>query len=513
MLPSTPDLPVVPRRLWLLWAAVLCLLCIGVAIAGAERSLGINEVWAILHAREPIGEHLRVIQSDLVHPPLMYLVHRAWIRLFGDSDGTIKILPVVMAVPTIVLFTWFASRVSRSWVLASFLFAATFMRIGGPATQARMYGLTLLLVVAAMVLWEAWRQRPRPGVLAAWAATMLLLLYTHYLGAFTLAAFLLVEWMYGSHRRTVTALCVAIGIAFLPWILFVWPTDQAVGADRPMRFEGLYRQPFEIPLQFFGSVQPGPELGGPADWFQMMAVHAGVSAVLAMINLAVLVVAWPRLRRIWPPWKATDETTRRFWTLATLAAVPILMVLVLVNAALLITSRPMNPRYAIGALPAYVLVLVLLGEWGGRNGKRLLYAVVLPWVLVSTTVSLLESRIPSRHRQGTLAVAERMSDGDLVLCENVIGGETYWEWTRRLHRSGRFVVLPFERNDWWFDVLPQASLDSTDFSQVNRVWFLYFEGRTLRDVAPQLAQRGFTRDESFSPPVPGLEAFVRTQRR
>jgi hypothetical protein len=509
MLPPTPDLPTVPHRRWLLWAALLSMLSIGAAVTGSERSLGVNEVWAMLHAAQPIEEQFHAIQTDLIHPPLMYLLERAWLHIGGDSDMTAKALPLIVALPAIGLFTWLASRVTADWKLASFLFAAMFLRVGSPGTQVRMYGLALLWTVLAMLLWESWRHRPRAVVLGAWAATMVLLLYTHYLGALTVAAFLLVEWMYGSHRRTVSMVCVGIGLAFLPWILFVLPTGRApgLGQGATPNFTAMYRALAEIPVLFLGKVEPGAVLGGPSQWSQMMALRAAVAIAVGIIQAALLVAAWPRLRQLWPPWKRGSDAKHSFWTFAILAGIPIL----LVCCAPLGTNRPMNSRYAIGALPAYILVLVLIGDWGGRIGRTILYGIVLPWCVASIGISLLEGRTPSAIRQGTLTVAQQVRDTDLVLCENVICGEVYWEWTRRLGHPGHIVVPPFEPNDWWFSALPQASLDSIDFSNIHRVWFLYLEPKAVKDLAPLLASRGLTRHQGFSPRIPGVETFVRPE--
>ena len=105
---------------------------------------------------------MEAIRQDLAHPPLIYLLERGWLHLFGQTDNAAKALPLVINIPTIVLFTLLASRVTQRWRLAGFLFCGVYLRVGGVTTLVRMYGLGVLWSVAAILLWEAWRKNLAP---------------------------------------------------------------------------------------------------------------------------------------------------------------------------------------------------------------------------------------------------------------------------------------------------------------------------------------------------------------
>jgi uncharacterized membrane protein len=48
---------------------------------------------------------LQAIRGDLVHPPLMYLIERCWVSVFGQTDSAAKSLPLLFNIPTLFLFT------------------------------------------------------------------------------------------------------------------------------------------------------------------------------------------------------------------------------------------------------------------------------------------------------------------------------------------------------------------------------------------------------------------------
>lgn len=200
-------------RDWRLWAALLVGLYLLSAYLGRHRLLINTEIWALYHAGRPLAEQLAAVRADLVHPPLFYLIERGWFRLFGASDGTARLLPVVVNIPALVLFTWFARRVSRHWRVASLLFTGAYLAPGQTLTLVRMYGLVILWVLLALVVWDGWRKRPGGLALASWTLAMTLLVYTRYSGLLIVAAFFAINWLFGPRRLLFSAACAA------PWRL------------------------------------------------------------------------------------------------------------------------------------------------------------------------------------------------------------------------------------------------------------------------------------------------------
>lgn len=484
-----------PYRHWLSWAGLLLILYLAVGLVGFRRALITTEIWALYYAGQPWTELWQAIRYDMVHPPLIYLLERGWMYLFGQTDSAVKALALVINIPTLILFPWLASRVTRHWRLASFLFAGTYLSVGSAPNQMRMYGLGLLLAVTAMLLWEWWRKEPGAGKLIAWAFVMLLLVYTHFFGLLLLAAFFAVNWLFGPRRRQFAAATFAIGVAYLPWLAYVLPVYLQDGLRTKVPWVNVFphRALAQLPSAFLGYLY-GPELR-VIPWMAALLVH-----------LALFLLAWRTVRKFWPPSRDLKESGRWFWTAALLAGVPILL---LYGFAVVVTPV-FNARFVLGILPAYWLLVVLLGDFGGRAGRAILYAVVLPWVLVSVGVTMAQSLQPSPARQATTFLNREYRDTDLILCDGLdCGNQVYWEWTRRLGRSGRIEVLRFGSTAWRLSVLPQKKLGQLDLSQVGRVWFLHSDRKAADTVPGFLAARGFAPAETLAEDIPGLQVFVR----
>lgn len=484
-----------PYRHWLSWAGLLLILYLAVGLIGFRRALITTEIWALYYAGQPWTELWQAIRYDMVHPPLIYLLERAWMYLFGQTDSAVKALALVINIPTLILFPWLASRVTRHWRLASFLFAGTYLSVGSTPNQMRMYGLGLLLAVTAMLLWEWWRKEPGAGKLIAWAFVMLLLVYTHFFGLLLLAAFFAVNWLFGPRRWWFTGAAAVVGFAYLPWLAYVVPVYFQDGLR--VKIPWVNARPSlllaELPYGYLG-------------YFSMPEWRAVLSVAAGFVHLALFLLAWRGLCRLWPPQRGGEVESRWFWTLAILAGLPIVL---LYGFSLLITPA-FHWRFVLGVLPSYWLLVVLLGEWGGRAGRAMLYAVVLPWVLASVGLTMAQSLHPSPARQATTFLNREYRDADLILCDGLdCGNQVYWEWTRRLGRTGRIEVLRFGSPAWRLSVLPQKKLGQLDLSQVSRVWFLQSDRKAADTVPGFLAARGFAPAEMLAESIPGLRAFVR----
>src|SRR5712692_6752669 len=128
------------RSAWLSWACLLVAAYLLVGLLTWKRTLIPDEIRALLLAAGPVEKELEYVRKDAVHPPLSFLLDRWWLGAFGQTDSAAKALPLVLNIPTLFLLTWVASRMTSQWRLASFLFAAPFLRAGSAVNLVRMYG-------------------------------------------------------------------------------------------------------------------------------------------------------------------------------------------------------------------------------------------------------------------------------------------------------------------------------------------------------------------------------------
>jgi hypothetical protein len=480
---------------WPAWAFLLVALYLLLSSVGMARSLISTEVWALYYAGKPLAEQLEALRLDLVHPPLMSLVQRSWLAVFGDVDLSAKILPVVINVPTLVLFTWLAWRITPRWRLASFLFSAPYLTIGSSPTLVRMYGLVLLWVVLAIIAWEAWTARPSNRRLIAWASVMVLLIYTHYFGLLMLAGFVTVNWLFGPRQRAFIVAAVAAGISFLPWFLYVFPVYQSRGLQTNLWWVQML---IANPVLGIGSV--AYEYLGALHW--SYGSRVALSAVACGVHLLLAACAWKSLRRLSRPARVTDGQTRWLWISALLAAVPILLLLLFS-----VSYMPaLAPRFVLGILPAYWLLLVMLGELGGRLGHGVLLGIVLPWVLLSSGKSVIDHVSATPLRQHTTLAATEGDAADLILCDADVANAVYWEVARRHGNRGRIEFLrvksPEEesqivrhrsrKQDERLAVLPLRDLPQINLDRINRIWYFHVERELRGELRSSFLQSGFS---------------------
>ena len=198
------------------------------AASRAGRIATVSDALLYQHI-DPRTSTVAVIRSlaieDPQHPPLFYVLERAWERIFGTSLAARRSLPALFGTLGIVAGYFFAVTLSRSKttavVFASLVAVSPFHIVY--AQQAREYSLwTLLLFLGSTALLRALRS---PSLLrwAIYAALTVCALYTDVLFLFTLLAqALYVVVAYRAQLRShllpfAIAACAALA-AFAPWL-------------------------------------------------------------------------------------------------------------------------------------------------------------------------------------------------------------------------------------------------------------------------------------------------------
>ena len=133
-----------------------------------------------------------------VHPPFYYLVLDAWTALAGDAPAALRGLSLIFGLAAVGLAylihgetdRYAATSTGRAGALASALLVALHADQVEHSRHVRMYGLGVLLAaLTAWLLLRALRSERRAALWwAAYAVAAAALCYTHYYGAFTIAA-------------------------------------------------------------------------------------------------------------------------------------------------------------------------------------------------------------------------------------------------------------------------------------------------------------------------------------
>ena len=190
-----------------------------------------------------------------VHPPLYYLALKAWTAVAGDSPAALRGLSLLLGLAAVVLayllyvevdrYAGGASTPAGRWgaVVAAFLVAIHADQVGH-SRHVRMYALGAALAgLTAWLMLRALRSERRALVWwAAYAVSAAALCYTHYYGAFTVAAQLIAAGVFLAERgraartrpREVFALLAAalvVAALFAPWLSILRRQTARVSED------------------------------------------------------------------------------------------------------------------------------------------------------------------------------------------------------------------------------------------------------------------------------------------
>jgi len=170
------------------------------------------------------------------HPPLHYLLLRAWTTLVGTSDTAVMLPGILLGLVTIVAM-WCLAR--SFGTPAAGLLAAALGSLGPSMIQAdamaRPYAmLQLLLVVAAGCMWAALSGANR-FALWGWVLAAVALLYTHNWTALPICGMGVVALWFISRGNSGLSLAAlvkasgAIAVLWLPWWPSLWYQTQHAG--------------------------------------------------------------------------------------------------------------------------------------------------------------------------------------------------------------------------------------------------------------------------------------------
>jgi dolichyl-phosphate-mannose-protein mannosyltransferase len=192
-----------------------------------------------------------------VHPPLYYIALAAWTSVWGDSPVALRGLSMILGLAAVGLAYQLGREVDRHGGREGGGAAAAAVLVAVHADQvshsrhARMYAMGAVLAgLSAWMMLRALRSERR--ALAWWAAyavTAAALCYTHYYGAFSVAAQILFAGVVlarrgrasGRRRGDVLGLAVAalgVTVLYAPWLPVLWRQTTRVSDDYWIRDVG-----------------------------------------------------------------------------------------------------------------------------------------------------------------------------------------------------------------------------------------------------------------------------------
>jgi len=178
-------------------------------------------------------EHLWRMLSKDNYPPLYFTLLKSWADVFGISEWSLRLTSTPFAIGTvIVMHEWLAPRLPRPVARLVILMIAFSPMLLFLARLGKYFALfTFLVVLATADLWrllEKNRVEERWFALALklrWGATMLTLIFCHYLGAvlwIAMGLWLLLGWWRGDRRAGALLLWLMLfAMLYIPQLPFL----------------------------------------------------------------------------------------------------------------------------------------------------------------------------------------------------------------------------------------------------------------------------------------------------
>ncbi len=208
---------------------ILLALTLGLAAGLRFALIGHNSVWvdevfvvkvAALTWRDVLP-YLRAVDT---HPPLYYLLMKAWIGIAGRGEVAIRLPSACFSVLTVALTYALMRRISSEGggLLSAFLVSVSPLEIMA-GQEARMYALLGTLVLASTLALLASVERGGGARWVVYALLAALTAYTQYLGIFVVLAHgIWVAWYERTCLWRWLASAGGAGALYAPWAPSLW---------------------------------------------------------------------------------------------------------------------------------------------------------------------------------------------------------------------------------------------------------------------------------------------------
>ena len=172
-----------------------------------------------------VGDVVRFLGAHESHPPLYYLLMRAWTAVAGTSDAAVVLPGLILGAVTIVA-AWRLGRAigtpATGWVAAGLVAMSPGLIEADSAVRPYTF-LALLLLLAVSLLWLS-LETGRTRFLLAWVITVTTILYTHNWGVLPVASMGILAIGVIIRRRSALSLrpfllaCVSVMMLWSPWL-------------------------------------------------------------------------------------------------------------------------------------------------------------------------------------------------------------------------------------------------------------------------------------------------------
>jgi mannosyltransferase len=446
------------------------------------QGLFLDETGSWAMARMPIAQMLELSVRD-GHPPLYYLLLKAFLAIVPDTEVGLRALSVLSSVAALAILMGVIAHIwgSRAATYSGWLLALSTFDLYY-AQETRMYTLLgLLWILSFVLLVEALQGHPR--LLIAWGAIAALMPWVQFYGAFALGievGFALMLWAWQGLRRQPSPLSspwlasgalIAIAGAF-PILMTLWQQ------------RGFQHNATRLPdvtdlVLLFALVS----VGLTAARVQFLDSAHLVLPALSAIQLwswALLGLLISGAAAVWGLWQSYQSPGVRRWA----ALLGVLMILVPV---LFVFGYSVVFNLRMWALRAFIGVAYMFYFWAGIG----LGAIATPWVRRAVAILALVVALASlwpyftfwRKTDANIAFGALPPTGrHLVVLEPMylVSVAAYYTngeadlWGVSTNRQNKVVLIEIPADTPFFDYTRRVTCDTPQLRAAENIWVYGF---------------------------------------
>ena len=279
-----------------------------------ETCLWFDEVFSVHAASQPWNSILSFIALDLIHPPLFYLILKAWIAIGGDGILWLRSLPIAFSTLAILPLFLLLDELKQDFKIKALMLYM--LIVSGSvlkySLEVRMY--SLMLCLSLFSIWLFVRQLERRTSILPLIAVNLLLVYTHYFGWFVVASEVVaVVVFYRTNRKKIFMMAAVTAVVFMPWMVAV-ATATGAGSGLSQNIGWMSRPGIrELTVFAFNLIEPFYFQLGSTEPFSNFLVT--IPTFLLLFTIAGSAAIY---------WKTFQEPTRKtILTIAIFCGVPL----------------------------------------------------------------------------------------------------------------------------------------------------------------------------------------------
>lgn len=444
-----------------------------------ETCLWFDEIFSVHAATKPWNSILDFIALDLIHPPLFYLILKAWIVVGGESVTWLRTLPLGFSVLAILPLFLLLNTLRQNFNVK--LLTLYILIISGSvlkySLELRMYSLMFCLSLFSM--WLFVRAVDRKKSILPLIAVNIFLVYTHYFGWFVVASELVaVLLFYRECWKKMFAMATITFVAFLPWIAAV--LNALAGGSGLAQNIGWMSRPGirELTIFAFNLIEPFYYQLGSSESKSNFAVTIPVILLLAIIASIILI-----------NWKQIDENDRRsMLVLITFVAAPITLAF---GISWISPYSIWGTRHLIIVFaPLFILIAIAASNMPGRVLRIGLHGCGVLVCVIGGAMDLSREQQRFAWCEAGPITAELSGDTPIYAIEDLIGYHLWFDHRNDVPRR-RIVKLDnisgLGEDTAYF--LPRGFSDVTrteiDAVTEPRLW-LVERGRELKETEPPL---------------------------